>query len=166
MRPLGQIAPAGGTFTHTAVITGNPPPFGYRWNSNSVLVSFLTTTARTQIITFPAMTGATNAQFRLIVTNAAATGNGVNTLITNVTLADFDQDGLPDAYEVTLGLSTQMELDAVVRKAADKKAKDDVRKGIVEPDGPTLEPASATGVAQEEEVADVADFADEDDAED
>jgi hypothetical protein len=43
---------------------------------------------------------------------------------------------------VTLGLSTQMELDAVVKKAADKKAKDDKRKGIVEPEGPTLLPAS------------------------
>ena len=64
---------------------------------------------------------------------------------------------------VTLGLSTQMELDAVVRKAADKKAKDDARKGIVEPDGPTLEPASATGAAQVDEVID---DADEDDAED
>jgi hypothetical protein len=46
---------------------------------------------------------------------------------------------------VTLGLSTQMELDAVVKKAADKKAKDDKRKGIVEPEGPTLLPASQTG---------------------
>jgi len=35
----------------------------------------------------------------------------------------------------------------VVRKAADKKAKDDARKGIVEPEGPTLEPASETGAA-------------------
>lgn len=46
---------------------------------------------------------------------------------------------------VTLGLSTQMELDAVVKKAAEKKAKDDKRKGIVEPEGPTLLPASETG---------------------
>ena len=44
---------------------------------------------------------------------------------------------------VTLGLSTQMELDAVVKKAAEKKAKDDAKRGIV--DGPTLEPASETG---------------------
>jgi len=44
---------------------------------------------------------------------------------------------------VTLGLATQLELDAVVRKAADKKAKDDARRGVV--DGPTLEPASETG---------------------
>ena len=52
---------------------------------------------------------------------------------------------------VTLGLSTQMELDAVVKKAAEKKAKDDKRKGIVEPEGATLLPASETGVVVEEE---------------
>jgi hypothetical protein len=52
---------------------------------------------------------------------------------------------------VTLGLSTQMELDAVVKKAADKKAKDDKRKGIVEPEGPTLMPASETGVIEGDE---------------
>jgi uncharacterized protein len=52
---------------------------------------------------------------------------------------------------VTLGLSTQLELDAVVRKAADKKAKDDKRKGIVEPEGPTLMPASETGVVEADE---------------
>jgi hypothetical protein len=40
---------------------------------------------------------------------------------------------------VTLGLVGQLELDAVVRKAADKKAKDDARKGIVS-DGPSLQP--------------------------
>src|ERR1700710_2739007 len=51
---------------------------------------------------------------------------------------------------VTLGLSTQMELDAVVKKAAEKKAKDDKRKGIVEPEGPTLMPASETGVVEAE----------------
>jgi hypothetical protein len=41
---------------------------------------------------------------------------------------------------VTLGLVSQLELDDLVRKAADKKAKDDARKGIVS-DGPTLAPA-------------------------
>jgi hypothetical protein len=51
---------------------------------------------------------------------------------------------------VTLGLSTQLELDAVVRKAADKKAKDDARKGIAEPEGATLRPASETGAVKDE----------------
>jgi uncharacterized protein len=47
---------------------------------------------------------------------------------------------------VTLGLIGQLELDAVVRKAADKRAKEDAKKGIVS-DGPTLLPASETGAA-------------------
>ncbi len=57
---------------------------------------------------------------------------------------------------VTLGLSTQMELDALVRKAADKRAKDDAKRGIVAPDGPTLESAAdtgATGAHNEPELA-------------
>jgi len=51
---------------------------------------------------------------------------------------------------VTLSLVSQLELDAVVRKAADKKAKDDAKKGIVS-DGPTLRPAAETGVLEVED---------------
>jgi hypothetical protein len=51
---------------------------------------------------------------------------------------------------VTLGLVTQLELDEVVRKAADKKAREDARRGVVQPDGPTLRPASETGVLEDE----------------
>ena len=46
---------------------------------------------------------------------------------------------------VTLGLVGQLELDEVVRRAAEKKAKDDAKKGIVEPEGDTLRPAAETG---------------------
>src|SRR5271163_125383 len=46
---------------------------------------------------------------------------------------------------VTLGLVGQLELDAVVRKAADKKAKDDAKRGIVD-DGPSLRPAAEADV--------------------
>src|SRR5580692_209747 len=42
---------------------------------------------------------------------------------------------------VTLGLITQLELDALVRVAADKKTKDDARKNAQRPEGPTLRPA-------------------------
>jgi len=48
---------------------------------------------------------------------------------------------------VTLGLVGQLELDAVVRKAYDKKSKDDAKKGIL-PEGATLKPASETGAAE------------------
>jgi uncharacterized protein len=51
---------------------------------------------------------------------------------------------------VSLGLATQMELDAVVKKAAEKKAKEDAKKGVAEPEGPTLRPASETGRLDEE----------------
>jgi len=47
---------------------------------------------------------------------------------------------------VTLGLSTQLELDALVRKAADKAAQDAARKG----GGATLLPASETGAPEPE----------------
>jgi hypothetical protein len=78
---------------------------------------------------------------------------------------------------VTLGLATQLELDAVVKKAAEKKAKDDAKRGIVDPDGPTLRPASETGAPEadaqpaaaiepaheEPDYADDEDFADDED---
>jgi hypothetical protein len=46
---------------------------------------------------------------------------------------------------VTLGLGTQMELDALVKKAAEKKAKDDKKKGV-QHEGETLRPAAETTV--------------------
>ncbi len=49
---------------------------------------------------------------------------------------------------VTLGLVTQLELDAVVRLAAEKKAKDDAKRGVVEPEGPTLRPANEADLEQ------------------
>ncbi len=51
---------------------------------------------------------------------------------------------------VTLGLSTQLELDAVVRKAADKRAKDDAKRGIVEPEGDTLRPAADVDLSDDQ----------------
>ena len=42
---------------------------------------------------------------------------------------------------VTLGLIGQLELDALVKKAAEKKARDDARRGIVD-EGPSLRPAA------------------------
>ena len=50
---------------------------------------------------------------------------------------------------VSLGLVGQLELDSVVKKAAEKKAKDDAKKGIVA-EGPTLRPAAETGAVEDE----------------
>jgi hypothetical protein len=51
---------------------------------------------------------------------------------------------------VSLGLVGQIELDALVRKAADKKIKDDAKRGIVA-EGPSLMPAAETGMIVDEE---------------
>jgi len=48
---------------------------------------------------------------------------------------------------VTLGLTGQLQLDEVVRKAADKKAKDDAKNGVLQPVEPEVEPEV---VAEEE----------------
>ena len=40
-----------------------------------------------------------------------------------------------------------------MRKAADKKAKDDAKAGITDPDGPSLLPASETGVIEDAPLA-------------
>jgi len=50
---------------------------------------------------------------------------------------------------VTLALVSQLELDEVVRKAAEKRAREDARRGAAQPEGPTLRPASETGVLEE-----------------
>lgn len=47
---------------------------------------------------------------------------------------------------VSLGLIGQLELDALVKKAAEKKAKDDARKGAAQPDGAALRSASESDV--------------------
>jgi hypothetical protein len=46
---------------------------------------------------------------------------------------------------VTLGLVGQLELDALVKKAAEKRAKDDAKRGVVD-DGPSLRPAAEANV--------------------
>ena len=56
----------------------------------------------------------------------------------------WNSNNIKPVDPVTLGLSTQLELDAIVRKAADKQAREDAKKGKLE-DGETLLPASETG---------------------
>ena len=58
---------------------------------------------------------------------------------------------------VTLGLVGQLELDAPVKKAAEKKAKDDAKRGIV-PEDPTLRPASEAGQFEPEVEEEEEDF--------
>jgi hypothetical protein len=65
--------------------------------------------------------------------------------------AHWNSSNIKPIDPVTLSLVTQMELDAVVKKAAEKKAKDDAKKGIV-PEGASLLPAAETGVITDDAV--------------
>ena len=83
--------------------------------------------------------------------------------------AHWNSANIKPVDPVTLGLVGQLELDAVVKKAAEKKARDDAKRGITEPEGETLRPASETGVLHGDEAEDAAHeqetptFADEND---
>jgi hypothetical protein len=50
---------------------------------------------------------------------------------------------------VSLGLVGQLELDALVKKAAEKKTRDDARRAAAEPQGATLQPAGEAGLSGE-----------------
>ena len=50
---------------------------------------------------------------------------------------------------VSLGLVGQLELDALVKKASEKKARDEARRGVAEPQGDALTPAAESGVLED-----------------
>jgi hypothetical protein len=52
---------------------------------------------------------------------------------------------------VSLGLIGQLDLDALVKKAAEKKAKDDAKRGVVEPEGPSLRTAAELADAEHDD---------------
>jgi hypothetical protein len=51
---------------------------------------------------------------------------------------------------VSLGLVGQLELDALVRTAAEKRSKDDARRAALMPAGPSLRDAKETGALEDE----------------
>ncbi len=62
--------------------------------------------------------------------------------------AHWNSANIKPVDPVTLGLSTQLELDALVKKAAEKRAREDARKGKLD-DGASLTPASETGAVDD-----------------
>ena len=92
-----------------------------------------------------------------------------NTSLTFEQIADFcglhplEVKGIADgevardirgADPIANGQLTREELDAIVKRAAEKRAREDARKGKVE-DGPSLMPASETGAAEAETAVEV-----------
>ena len=60
----------------------------------------------------------------------------------------WNSNNIKPVDPVTLGLSTQLELDAIVRRAAEKRARDDAKRGVSD-DGASLRPAAETSAEEE-----------------
>jgi uncharacterized protein len=75
--------------------------------------------------------------------------------------AHWNKANIKPVDPVTLGLVSQLELDALVKAAAEKKAKSDAKKGVTA-DGDTLRPASETGAPEADDIAEaVSGYADD-----
>lgn len=79
---------------------------------------------------------------------ASLLGTTKSTIDSVRTRAHWNSTNIKPVDPVTLGLVGQLDLDAVVRKAADKKAKDDAKVGVM-PEGPTLVAAARSGALVE-----------------
>jgi hypothetical protein len=77
---------------------------------------------------------------------ASLLGTTKATIETVRTRSHWNSANIKPVDPVTLGLVGQLDLDEVVRRAAEKKAKDDAKKAVAE-DGPTLRPASEAGLS-------------------
>ncbi|MEY2410520.1 MAG: hypothetical protein QOF48_3190, partial [Verrucomicrobiota bacterium] len=97
--PVSQTVPAGSRISVGVAITGNPPPFGYQWRSNSYIYPLIVSNSRTNFVTLPTWPLlSTNVVYRIVVTNVASTGNGVFAAFNVSTVADTDVDGIPDFW--------------------------------------------------------------------
>jgi hypothetical protein len=121
--PVGLPVVEGSDFTHSVEVTGNPVPFAYSWRRGSVVIATNSGNYRSNYITINTTTAgllltnniqASNYVMRLVVFNDANRSPGVLTAFTNVVLADFDRDGIPDVVENSLGLATNNAADAAL----------------------------------------------------
>lgn len=109
--PFGQHTNVvGRPVTIGVMITGHPPPFVYKWMSNSLVVASNFSFAATDFHVFngPASVPAGLHRFRVEVTNFFGTlvVDGVNRIyFTNNFLADANLNGLPDTYETNYGMA-------------------------------------------------------------
>lgn len=110
VKPLSpNVVPMGGTLSAAVSIRGSPPPFGYLWRRSSTPIVANVTGSTNDVLAFGPATSVDGTTWRVIITNAAVptvTGSSPNATFSVVVQPDFDQDGLPDPWEVTNGYST------------------------------------------------------------
>ncbi len=111
---IPQAVAVGATVTLSVSATGSPMPFGYEWRRGSTVLASNVVFSATNFYTFTATnTPFITNQYRVVVRNLANLGINANSLATIITLPDFDQDGIIDAYEQAIGLNTNNAADAL-----------------------------------------------------
>jgi len=124
--PLGQTFAEGSDFSHSVLVTGNPTPFGFSWRRGSAVILSNNVAGRSNLITLNSSAAgltltnnqtSSNYLMRLVIYNEATTAAGspgVLVAFTNIVLADFDRDGIPDVVENGLGLDTNNAADGAL----------------------------------------------------
>jgi hypothetical protein len=113
IQPQPQTVLEGGRVVFTALATPNHPlaPLTYRWIRNGVGIQ--TSTVPILVLTNVQIPIPNPIPLRCAVTNLATGAGGVNSTNVQLTvLADFDRDGMADAWEVQYGFNTNSVADA------------------------------------------------------
>jgi parallel beta-helix repeat protein len=111
--PLSQSAVVNGSVTFSAAITGEPPPYEYELRRGTTSVTTNRSSDTNVFFTLTNLQPTQAGLYRVIVRNAATSGAGVGSSVATLTvLADTDGDGMPDAFEIAHGFSTNNLADA------------------------------------------------------
>jgi len=121
--PLSQTVVAGGIVSLSATINGNPAPFTYEWRRLSPLplfTNFIISNERMSFYSFAAPLVSATQTWRLVVKNLGNPSPGVAApTATIIALADSDNDGIPDDWELAHGLSPTNVLDGAIDSDGD-----------------------------------------------
>lgn len=113
--PVSQAVVVGGNATFSVAFTGNPQPFGVEWRRGSTVLSSNTVYGTQHFYNLTNAQSRDAATWRVVVRNVARNiASGENRTFTIAILPDADGDGLPDAWELAHGLSTNDLADAVL----------------------------------------------------
>lgn len=113
-QPVAQSVVVGGDVTFSAVISGNPAPFGFEWRKGSTPIVSNAVMDRINFFTLRNVQTSDAGSYRVVVRNAARPNGIGSTLVPLTVLADTDGDGMPDTWESQHGFNSTDALDAAL----------------------------------------------------
>jgi len=108
--PLNLRVVDGGDAIFSVMVAGHPPPFGYFLRRGAANITNYTSNDRAGFLSLFNAQLSDAGVYRVAVSNAATPALVFTPVLT--VLPDYDQDGLPDEWEITHGLMTNESADA------------------------------------------------------